>query len=417
LVFGDDTMADITTQPAKLKRSVTLPLLTFYGLGTIIGAGIYVLIGEVVGFAGIYAPISFVLAAIISVFSAFSFAELSSRFPYSAGEAIFVYKGLQQKWLSTLIGWMVVATGIISSATLARGIIGYAQIFIPIPGWLAIILLALSVGILVVWGIAESVTVAAITTLIEIGGLLFVIIIAHKSFTTLPARWHELIPPIHNSQIWLGIIMGSFIAFFAFIGYEDMVNIAEEVKKPRRNIPIGIILAITISTLLYFLIALVAILSLPIKELAHHAAPLALIVQKNRPSAVDIIGIISLIAVINGVLIQTIMASRVIYGLATSGSAPQFFSKINRKTQTPVYAIVLTIVAILMLALWFPIITLAKTTSFIILIIFTFVNLSLIIIKRKTPCVENAACYSIWIPIIGMILCLALLIFGIWVML
>ena len=395
------------TDTPTLKRSLSLPLITFYGLGTIIGAGIYVLIGVVASKAGMFSPLAFLLAAFIAGFTAFSYAELSSRLPRSAGEAVYIQEAFGKRWLSTIIGWSVVAIGLVSAATIANGFVGYLKIFIEIPDWLSITCLVISLGLIAAIGISQSVWIATIITLIEIGGLVYVLVVAGDNFSQIPARLPELIPSFEISA-WNGIFVGAFLAFYAFIGFEDMVNVAEEVKDAPRTLPKAIIIALVVSTFLYLAIALIAVLALPVNELATSSAPLALIVENsvvsngNNPTL--FISAISLIAVINGALIQIIMASRVLYGMGNNGMAPHRFAKIHPRTQTPLIATGLAVLAVLVLALWLPLVTLAQTTSYITLTIFAVVNLALIRLKLHTPHVPETVHYPLWVPIMGALL-------------
>ena len=393
----------MTDTPA-LKRSLSLPLITFYGLGTIIGAGIYVLIGVVASKAGMFSPLAFLLAAFIAGFTAFSYAELSSRLPRSAGEAVYIQEAFGKRWLSSTVGWSVVAIGLVSSATIANGFVGYLGIFIQTPDWLAITCLVVSLGLIAAVGISQSVWMATIITLIEIGGLIYVLVVAGDNFSQLPSRLPELIPSFEASA-WNGIFIGAFLAFYAFIGFEDMVNVAEEVKDAPRTLPKAIIIALVVSTILYLAVALVAVLALPINDLASSNAPLALIVENSTEASGNkstlFISAISLIAVINGALIQIIMASRVLYGMGNTGLAPRTLAKIHPRTQTPLISTGLTTFAVLVLALWLPLVTLAQITSFITLTIFAVVNLSLIRLKLRTPNVPDTVHYPLWVPIIG----------------
>src|SRR4030067_3016 len=166
------------TEPVTLKRSLSLWLITFYGLGTILGAGIYVLIGKVAANAGLYAPVSFLVAALLAGFSAFSSAEPSARFPDSAGEAVYVEEGLHLRGLSILVGGLIILTGIVSAATIANGFVGYLHVFVTIPDSLALSAVVLGLGALAAWGIRESVLAATAITLIEVGGLLFILAVA-----------------------------------------------------------------------------------------------------------------------------------------------------------------------------------------------------------------------------------------------
>ena len=398
------------TEQAHLKRSLSLTLVTFYGIGTILGAGIYVLIGEVAATSGVFAPFSFLVASFLAMFTAFSYAELSSRFPQSAGEAIYIQEGLQRRTLSILTGLAVVVVGMISSATISKGFVGYLNIFMQMPDWIVITMLVFTLGIIAIWGISESVIIATILTLLEIGGLLLVLWVALPSFSTLPDRLPELVPSFEYS-VWQGILLGGFLAFYAFIGFEDMVNVAEEVKQPSKTLPIAIVIALVITAILYFLVSIAAVLVLPINDLAGNEAPLAQVYEHATGSRPVVISLISMFAVINGALIQIIMASRILYGMSRQGWLPSQLGDVNAVTRTPLKATVLVTVVILVLALWLPIVTLAKLTSLITLIIFSAVNLSLWIIKLRQPAPENVRTFPLWIPIAGFFVTIVFILF------
>jgi len=392
-----------------LKRTLSLPYITFYGLGTIIGAGIYVLVGEVAGKAGLFAPLSFLLASIIAFFTAVSFAELSARAPKSAGQALYVEIAFRRKSLSFITGMLVVFVVITSSATLANGFAWYFRLFIPAPLWLIIIFTVLSAGLLASWGIKESVAVAAVATVIEIMGLLIIIFVSGDSLTTLPERLPELIPDFVYENV-AGIFMGCFLAFFAFIGFEDIVNVAEEVKAPQRNLPLGIFLSLGLSSLLYILVSLTAVLSLPLSELAGNATPLTLIYERNTGRSPELITIISLFAVMNGVLVQVIVASRILYGLSSQGYLPKAFGRVNKQRRTPLFSTAVVVLTVLVLALWLPLVVLAQISSFVVLIVYSMVNLSLVRIKRRNPDPEGVKVYPLAIPVTGFILCTGMII-------
>ncbi|NOQ17493.1 MAG: amino acid permease [Methyloprofundus sp.] len=365
-----------------LKRVITLPLLVFYGAGTILGAGIYALIGKITALSGVYAPFSFLISACIAAFVAFTYAELSSRYPKSAGEAIYVNQAFSKTWLAALVGWGIVLTGIVSSAVMARAFSGYLQEFIAIPSLLAIILFVFVISSVAIIGISLSIHLVTLITLIEISGIILVLYVCREQLLAIPDSWQILIPPFSWS-IWKNIIFGAFIAFYAFIGFEDMVNVAEEVVEPEKNLPLAIILALLVSTVFYILVSLAAVLSIPIQDLANHKAPFVLIIQENSNIPVAIISLISLIAILNGALVQVVMGSRVLFGMAEKGMAPKPFGIIYAKTRTPVIATLFFAVILIVMALWFPIMVLAKITSFIILLIFALISLSLCIIKIK----------------------------------
>lgn len=394
------------TAKTSLKRSLKLPTVTFYGVGAILGAGIYVLIGEVAGVAGYYAPLSFLLAALIALFSAYSYAELSARYPQSAGEAVYIAKAFNNRPLTQLIGLMVIFTGIVSAATMATGVIGYVQIFLDWRAVPIVFLFILLVGLVALWGIEESAWVVVVITLIELSGLVVVVAVSATDILEFSVV-KQFENPFSDFTISSGIFLGSFIAFYAYIGFEDMVNIAEEMENPEKVLPKAIILALAISTTIYIAVSYAAISVLTPTQLASSKAPLADVIIAKGYSA-SWIGLVSLIAVVNGAIVQLIMASRVIYGMGKQKLLPITLSHINATTATPVRATLLCIAVTLILALAFPLSALAQATSIIVLAVFTLVNLALIRINSyKTN--KGTVHFPLWVPVIGAGLCLLIL--------
>ena len=383
-----------------LKRSLSPLLITFYGLGTILGAGIYVLVGEVAAAAGLYMPLAFLIASFVAAFSAFSFAELSSRFPKSAGEALYTQKAFGCRLFSTTVGVMVIAIGVISAATISRGFIGYLHVFIQVPDWLVLCCLIITLGLVACWGISESVATIALMTFIELFGLLYILCIGGDALIELPSRLPEMIPPWKITS-WAAVSSGVFLAFYAYIGFEDMVNVAEEVRDPQINMPRAIISCLLITSFLYIAVALVALLAMPLEELSGSHAPLALLYQHKTGRPPTLIALISLFAVTNGALVQIIMGSRVLYGLSSQGWLPESLGRINPRTRTPLRATLLLTAVILTMALWLPLVTLARLTSLVTLAVFSCINLALIVIKRREPRPKNGMTVPIWIPWTG----------------
>lgn len=386
-----------------LRRSLGLPLLTLYGLGTTIGAGIYVLIGRVAARAGLYAPVSFLLAALMVLLTALTFAELSSRYPKSAGEAVYVKEAFGAQTLAMLVGLLVVFNGIVSSAALANGFVGYFQTFVAIPEWAIILGVVALIVLLSCWGIGESVTAAAVVTIIEIGGLMLIVWAGGDGLVKLADSPSLVVPPF-STGAWAGILGGSFLAFYAFIGFEDMVNVAEEVKNVRRTLPIAIVLTLAITTLIYVLVALVAVTAVPLDELSASAAPLALIFESRTGMSGSVISLIGILAVLNGALIQIIMASRVLYGMSRQGWLPGALGNLNARTQTPVIATFVVGAVVTILALGFAIDILAQSTSLIMLTIAVLVNGSLWRIKLSRPVPPDAVGVPIWVPVLGLVI-------------
>ncbi len=406
------------TKNASLIRVIGLPLITLYGIGTIVGAGIYVLISKVAASSGYHAPVSFLVASIVVGFTALSYAELSNRYPRSAGEAYYVNAAFNLNWLSLLVGLAVVATGVVSAATITRGFVGYFTLFVALDGWLVMLLLVVLIALLAVWGVAESLKAAAIVTLIEVVGIFLVLLSTQQHWTSLPSDWSPYIPHFTLAN-WSPIFLGAFLAFFAFIGFEDMVNMAEEVKNVRVNLPRAIIIALLVTTTLYMLVAWAAVRALPIEQLALSEAPFADLVADSSWMPVWGMTLISLLAISNGALIQVIMGSRVLYGMSSQGLLPHWLARISVRTRTPVAATLLVAAIVLVFALALPVEKLAKITSFIIICVFAVINLSLVRIKIKDRDIKDRVLplgdatvqirYPLAVPVLGLVLTCALL--------
>ncbi|MDX1684206.1 MAG: APC family permease [Saprospiraceae bacterium] len=385
-----------------LNRSLSLPLLIFYGVGTILGLGIYVLVGKISGEAGMLSPFAFLIAAILAGFTGLSYGELSSRIPKSAGEVNYVDKAFGNFGLSTSVGWLIIISAIISTSTVVNGYVGYTQIFLDWPPWLIITLITTILGGVAVWGIRQSAFLITIITIIEILGILIVVYAGADHLSSFPSRWPELLPAFKWSD-WEAIAAGTFLAFFTFIGFEDLVNVSEEAKNPERDMPKAIIISLVILTFLYMVVALIANFALSQTALDQSDAPLADIVAEQGSFYPRVIGIVSLVAIVNGVLVQIIMCSRVAMGMAKIGMAPSIMKDINPSTQTPLKGTIMIVAVILALALLFELEGLAKATNYVLLLVFMFVNLSLIVIKRRDPDPEGVRTFSPIVPYLGFI--------------
>ncbi|MEM7547646.1 MAG: amino acid permease [Pseudomonadota bacterium] len=371
---------------ARLRRALGTPLLTLYGLGVTVGAGIYVLIGTTAAEAGPYAAVSFLIAAAVVAFTAFSYAELSTRYPVSGGEAAYIQAGFGAAWLATVTGLAVASSGIVSASAVAIGAASYLQALTFAPHGLLTMLIVATMGAIALWGITQSVTVAAIITVIEISGLIFVIAWGFGVTEPNGVALEAMLPPVGGAH-WTGIASASLLAFFAFVGFEDMANVAEEVKDPVRTMPQAIIWTLVLTTILYIGTTSAVLFAVPLASLAASAAPLILVFQTAPESVKQAFSLVAIVATINGVLIQTIMASRVIYGLADRGQLPAFLAWVSHRTKTPVPATIGVVLFIMVLSQILPIDDLAAHTSQIVLVVFMLVNVALIRLKvsRQQP--------------------------------
>lgn len=362
----------------SLKRRIGLGLLTAYGVGVMIGAGIYVLVGAVAADAGVNAPLSFLLAGLIAAPTALSYSEFSTRIPEAAGEAAFVEKGFGVPMLGLIVGLCIVAAGTVSASAVLSGGVGYLLSLINMPEVLAIVLVGVLLCGVAIIGVLESLALAAIFTVIEVIGLALVVWAGFAAPTTVDYT-------MPASLAWGGITAGAVLAFFAFIGFEDIVNMAEEVDRPERTMPRAILLSLVITTAVYALVSWAAVRAVPLGALGESRQPLALVWQMGMGGEARFLSAIAVFAALNGVLAQIVMASRVLYGLGRRHRSLGVFHQAHSKLGTPVLATVLIGAAVIAGALALDLATLAEATSSILLSVFVIVNLALIAMKRKSP--------------------------------
>jgi amino acid transporter len=399
---------DTSPRPA-LKRSLSLFQATLYGLGVTIGAGIYVLIGAAAARAGMQAPIAFLLAAIIMGFSAASFAELGGRLPLAAGEAAYVRSAFRSDKLATMVGLLVIGIAIVSAATVSVGSAGYIAVFVPLPQPVLVTCVVLVMGCIAAWSIAAAVNFAGMMTLIEIGGLVLLIGAGATRGEELMMRLPESLPSLGSGTALAGILGTALLAVFAFIGFEGLANIAEEVREPQRTLPHAIFLTLIISTILYVLVLWVSLITVPPPELAASGAPIALVFERLTGASPLTMSAIAIVATLNGIIVQMIMSSRVLYGLGMQGDLPSAFAALSPRTQTPLIATFFTTILVWLLAVLVPLDRLADITSHMTLIVFALVNLALIRIKAREHAIpEGVYVAPGWVPWAGLVSCMML---------
>ena len=389
--------------PPSLKRVLSFPWLLLYGLGSTVGAGIYVLIGVVAERAGSLAPWSFFVASLLAVFSALSFAELSKRFPKAGGALVYVEEGFANRGLSIAVGIGSASAGAISAAAVSRGFVSYLSDLVQIREAYALSFVVIGVGLIAAWGVKESIVAASIVTLIEVGGLLAVLLLGGVHLATSgPDGLVATIPSGAPTTSLLPIFASAVVCFYAFLGFEDMVNVAEEVRDVRRAMPRAILWTLAISTTLYVLLAAIAVRIVPAAELGAADAPLSLVFERSGGPS-ELLSAIALIAMLNGALVQVIMSSRILFSLARDGSLPSWLAKVNPRTRTPIRATALVIAAIGCLVATLPLSELAAATASVALAVFTLVNLSLvaILLRERRETGECRSRLPIAVPALG----------------
>lgn len=382
-----------------LKRRIGPGLLAVYGVGIMVGAGIYVLTGAAAGAAGIWAPFAFLLAAIVAVPTALSFSELSARIPEAAGDSSYIEAGLHRHGLAVFVGWINIIAGTVAAAAVLRGGVGYLISFVDIPFTWAVVGLGAALTGIAIIGVVESLVFAAVLTLIEVVGLMLVI---GAGFAAAPvADWALPLP----DPEWVGIAGATVFAFFAYIGFDDMVNMAEETRAPERTMPRAILLALLITGLLYALVSLAAVRAVPRDLLAVSERPLALVWEAGSGRSGVFLSAIAVAAALNGVLAQIVMASRVLYGLGKRSRSLLVFRHAHPRFGTPVLGSVAVGGAVIGAAMTLPVSVLAEITTQALLIVFAIVNASLIALKRQQPATPFDV--PVWVPWLGLIACLA----------
>ncbi|MEM7341124.1 MAG: amino acid permease [Actinomycetota bacterium] len=389
-----------------LKRSISLPLLVLYGLGTTIGAGIYALTGAVAEQAGMAAPTSFLVAAGLAGLTGLGFAELAGRYPKAAGEAVFVDVAFGVRPLTMAVGVGVLASGLVSAATISVAFAGYVGDLVSTPEAVLTVGLLVVLGVIAAVGVRESVATAGVITAIELVGLVLVVWVARDAWSAAPARIGELAG--FSGATVAGVAGGAFLAFFAFHGFEDMDSVAEETVNASVTMPRAIIATLIITTFVYVVVATTAVLTVPPADLASSDAPLSLIFERAGGRS-EILSAIAGIAMVNGVLVQLVMAPRIVYGLTRLGLLPAAAGAVSARTGTPVRATVAAVAAVAALALTLELTSLARMASGITMAVFVAVNVSLIVIKRRQG---PARSFSVpaWMPWLGTAASIALLV-------
>ena len=388
----------------KLARTLTLPLLVLYGVGVTVGAGIFALVGEIVGTAGDNAPLSFLVAGTVAGITALSYMQMVRTFPRAGGEAVFANRGLGAV-AGRVAGLGVVVTGIISSAAISVAFAGYVRSLVVLPERIVVTALVIGLAYVASRGIRESVIFAAVITIVEVGTLIAIIGFGLSLLSDGSAVVSAFKPDLSGVGA-TPILSGAVVAFFAFVGFEDIANMAEETVNPSKVAPRAILITLVLTVTIYLLLTTIAVMVPDRAAFTESDAPLAALFEEVSGIDARAVSVIAVVAMINGVLVQIVMASRVLYGMAREQLLPTYFAKIDPARQTPIRSTVIVASSILVLALFFPLVGLAKATSLVTLVVFTLVDLSLFSIGTSRP--ELGLGRWRWVGLAGAILAVSL---------
>ncbi|USX49516.1 APC family permease [Lentzea sp. HUAS12] len=415
-------MAEATpqTEQPELNRAIGPKLLLFFVVGDILGTGIYALTGNVAGKIGGALWLPFLLAFVVAFLTAFSYLELVGKYPRAAGAALYTNRAFGIHFLTFMVAFAVMCSGITSasSAALAFGRTYLRQLLVEffdvslrpeslvITG-IAIVFIA-ALAVINFRGVSESVKANVVLTCIELSGLVIIILIGIWAVVNgdgEPGRLTEIHVP-DGSSVLLAVTSATALAFFAMVGFEDSVNMAEECKNPAKIFPRAMLIGMGVAALIYVLVAITSSLLIPSDELAKAGSSALLkVVTVGAPGfPLWIFALIGLLAVINSALINMLMASRLLYGMANEKIIPSFFGTVHPFRRTPWISIVFTTGVAVILVSTADIGKLGGTTSLLLLIVFTIVNVACLVLRREKSEHEHFRAPT-WAPVLGAITC------------
>jgi APA family basic amino acid/polyamine antiporter len=395
-----------------LHRTIGPVQLALYGLGSMLGAGIYGLIGKAAGQVGNAVWLAFAVALVAALLTALSYASLSSRYPRAAGAAYVTQRAYGSSLLSFVVGLALVCSGLTSVATQSRVFAANLAALLgleSLPVWCLALGFLLILGGIVFRGIREAMWVNVLCTIVEASGLVLVIVVGFSYWGSVD-YFATPVTASSSGDAALLVIQGAVLTFFAFIGFEDTFNVAEECRDPERTLPLGLILAMALAAILYMAVAITAVSVVPWQELAAAPGPITEVVHRAAPGIPPIVfTFITLFAVANTALVNYVTASRLIYGMARQGMLPARLGDIHAKRRTPHIAVAALFVIVAPLALLGSISELAAATVLLLLAVFAVVNGALFVLKGRKG--EAGGYFEVprLVPALGVFVCLALI--------
>ena len=370
---------------APLKRAISSRMLILFIVGDILGAGIYALTGKVAGEVGGALWVPFLVAFLLAGMTATAYAELAGKYPQAAGAALYTHKAFKRPFFTFLVAFAVLMSGITSASAAARAFGGdYLAEFVDLPTVLVALGFVMGLAAINYWGIRESVRINIVLTLVEVTGLVIILVIGAIALLSGDGEPSRALEFDAENGVLLGILGGTALAFYALLGFEDTVNLAEETQEPARAFPRALLIGLLVTGAIYLGVAFVSSMILPADELSGSSGPLLAVVEA---SGVDfppkLFAAIALLAVANTALVNLIMASRLLYGMARQGLVPRVLARVDSARKTPWVAILLTLVIAAALVSTGSLTGLADTTVLLLLLVFTVVNVSVLVLRRE----------------------------------
>lgn len=391
-------------------RSIGPFQLTLYGLGSMLGSGIYGLVGQAAGQVGNAVWASFLIAMVAALLTALSYASLGSRYPRAGGAAFVTQKAYGMPLLSFVVGLAVVCSGLASIATQSLVFASNLVLLLDVSGlpvWVASVGFLLVMAGLVLRGIRESMWVNVACTLIEAAGLLLVIAVGIPYWGSVDLLETPKLPGGDAAAMLM--VQGAVLTFFAFIGFEDTLNVAEECRDPQRTIPIALVTAMSLGALIYIAVAITAVSVVPWRELHTAPGPLTEVMARAAPAIpLWVFTAVTLFAVTNTALVNYVTSSRLVYGMASQGLLPRALGKVHHRTRTPYVAATALLAIVLPLGLVASVADLASACVLLLLVVFAVVNAALFVLQGRAT--EPTGKFEIprWVPAAGCVVCAGL---------
>lgn len=404
-----ERQTDDPQKGSKLKQAITGPLLYLFILGDVLGAGIYALMGVLAGEVGgaLWAPL--VLALLLALLTAGSYAELVTKYPRAGGAAIFAERAFKLPLVSFLVGFSMLAAGVVSAAGLSLAFGGYFTTIVDVPVVPTAIVFLAVVACINARGMSESLGSNVVMTIIEVSGLVIVIVTVAVLVGGGGGDVSRVIQFPTDSSPALATIGAAIIAYYSFVGFETSANVAEEVRDPSRVYPRALFGALATAGVVYVLVALASAIALPSSDLVDSSGPLLAVVEATGVGVPGwLFSVIALVAVANGALLTMIMASRVTYGMAEQRLLPSVFGRVLEKRRTPWVAIVVTTVVAMVLSLIGDLATLAETVVLLLLFVFISTNVAVLVLRKDEVDHHH---FRVWtfVPVLGILSCIGLL--------
>ncbi len=399
-------------QRAELRRAIGPRMLLAFIVGDILGAGIYALVGEVGAEVGGAVWTAFLVALALALFTAFAYAELVTKYPHAGGAALYINRAFKTPFITFMVAFAVMASGVTSASTLSRAFGGdYLKEFIDVPTTAAALVFIVIVALINFGGIRGSVRTNMVLTVVELTGLVIIILIglwvlggggdAQAADVGRNFQFKE------GEGAFLAILAGTALAFYALIGFEDSANVAEEAQNPSRAYPFALFVGILTAGVIYFLVTFAASTVVPTGQLANSDGPLLEVVREGSDMPPRLFSAIALLAVANGALINMIMASRLLYGMANERVMPRILSTVHEGRRTPWIAIAFTTALAVILISIGTLEDLAVVTVMLLLIVFAMVNVAVLVLRRDRVDHEHFVSPRIF-PILGLLISVTL---------